>query len=91
MATLHMEVETVRSTYSNIMNVRSQLESEMQSMSNTVQNTVGSAWIGNSATEFMNEYEQWRSQMTTLLENLNTLASRLQAEITEWENMAARL
>jgi len=91
MATLHMEVEAARSTQSNMVNNRSQLESTVQTMTSAVQGLVGSAWMGNSANEFMNEYEQWRNTMNQLLEQLNTLNSRLMNEIVEWENMAAKL
>ena len=91
MATLHMEVEAARSTQSNMVNNRSQLESTVQTMTSSVQGLVGSTWMGNSANEFMNEYEQWRNTMNQLLEQLNTLNSRLMNEIVEWENMASKL
>lgn len=91
MATLHMEVETARSTQNSMVNSRSQLESTVQSMTSSVQGLVGSAWMGNSANEFMNEYEQWRNTMNQLMEQLNTLNTRLMNEIVEWENMAAKL
>lgn len=91
MATLHMEVESARSTQNSMVNSRSQLESTVQGMSSSVQGLVGSAWMGNSANEFMNEYEQWRNTMNQLMEQLNTLNTRLMNEIVEWENMAAKL
>ena len=47
--------------------------------------------MGNSATEFFNLYEQWKSNMNTTLENLNNMAAKLQAEINEWEQMASKL
>jgi len=90
MATLHMEVETARSTQSNMTNTHSQLMSMVQSMTSAV-NGLQPAWMGNSATEFFGEYEQWKSSMTTMLENLQTLSTRLQSEITEWESMASKL
>jgi WXG100 family type VII secretion target len=49
------------------------------------------AWMGNSATEFFGEYEQWRSTMNQMLEALNILNTRLGNEITEWESMASKL
>lgn len=90
MATLHMEVETARSTQSNMTNTHSQLMSMLQSMNSAV-NGLQPAWMGNSATEFFGEYEQWKSSMTTMLENLQTLSTRLSSEITEWESMASKL
>jgi len=90
MTTLHMEVETARSTQNNINNTHSQLTSMLQSMSSSV-NGLQPAWLGNSATEFFGEYEQWRSTMNTLLESLGTLNTRLGNEISEWEAAAAKL
>lgn len=90
MTTLHMEVETARSTQNNMTNTHSQWLSMLQSMNSAV-NGLQPAWMGNSATEFFSEYETWKSSMTTLLENLQTLSTRLSSEITEWESMASKL
>ena len=90
MATLHMEVETARSTHSSIVSTHQQLVSLLQSMTSSV-NGMQPAWMGNSATEFFGEYDQWRTNTTNILEQLNTLATRLQNEINEWEQMASRL
>jgi WXG100 family type VII secretion target len=90
MATLHMEVETARSTQNTMTNTHAQLTSMVQSMNNAV-NGLQPAWLGNSATEFFGEYDQWRGTTTQLLEALNTLTTRLNSEISEWESMASRL
>lgn len=90
MTTLHMEVETARSTQTTMVNTYQQLTSLLQSMTNAV-NGLQPAWMGNSATEFFGMYDQWRSSMNTLLENLNQMSSKLQAEINEWEQMASKL
>ncbi len=90
MATLHMDVETARSAQSNMTNTHQQLTSLLQTMTSTV-NGLQSAWMGNSATEFLGLYDQWKSSMNTLLDNLNTMSTRLQNEINEWEQMASKL
>lgn len=90
MTTLHMEVETARSTQNSLSNTQSQLLSLVQSLNSSV-NGLQPAWMGNSATEFFGEYEQWRSTMTQLLESLNVLGTRLGSEISEWETMASKL
>ena len=90
MPTLHMEVETARSTQGNLTNTHSQLVSLIQSLTGAV-NNLRPAWMGNSATEFFGQYDQWKSGMNTTLENLNAMATRLQNEINEWEQMASRL
>ncbi len=90
MATLHMDTEIARSTQNNMVNTYQQLSQLLQSMTSAV-NSLQPAWMGNSATEFFHLYEQWRSGMNTTLENLNTMAAKLQAEIAEWEAMAQKL
>jgi WXG100 family type VII secretion target len=91
MTTLHMDVESARSTQANIKSTHDQVLSEVGTITSAVQGMVGSVWLGNSATEFLNEYENWRSSMNTMLEALNTLGNRLQSEIAEWETMASKL
>jgi len=90
MTTLHMVVETARSTQNNINNTHSQFTSMLQSMSSSVSG-LQSDWMGNSATEFFGEYEQWRSTMNSMIESLGTLNTRLGNEISEWEAAAAKL
>jgi uncharacterized protein YukE len=47
--------------------------------------------MGNSATEFFGEYDQWRNTTTQLLDALNNMTTRLNSEISEWESMASKL
>lgn len=91
MATLHMEVEAARSTASTMKSSREQVEASVQAMGNSVTGLVGSGWQGNSASEFLSTYEQWRSTMTQLVQQLNELTGRLDNEINQWEQMAAKL
>jgi len=85
-----MEVETARSTQSNMSNTHGQLMSLLQSMNSSV-NGLQPAWQGNSATEFFGEYEQYRTTMNQMLEALSVLNTRLGNEITEWEAMSSKL
>lgn len=89
MPTLYMEVETARSVQSTMSNTYQQLANLLQSMSSSV-SSLQSAWMGPSATEFFNLYDQWKSGMNSTLENLNQMTGRLQAEITEWEQTASK-
>ena len=91
MATLHMDVETVRSTQSKMVQEQQQMTTELQNVTNAVNSTVGSAWVGNSATEFQSQYDGLRSNINTQLERLSELAQQLQNEINQWEEMAARM
>jgi uncharacterized protein YukE len=91
MATLHMDVESVRGTQSKMLSEKEAMLGELTSLTGQINNTVGSTWIGNSATEFQTQYEQLRSQITQQLETLEELANTLQSEITQWEEMSARM
>ena len=90
MTTLHMEVEVARSTQSILASSYQELTTLLSSMTSTV-NGLQPAWMGNSATQFFDEYEQWRNAVTQLSEQLNTLSTRLQNEINEWESAASGL
>lgn len=91
MATLHMDVESARTVQSKLVSTQGQLTTDVSTMTSSVQGMVGSSWMGNSATEFLNEYENWRGTMSQMLEALTTLSTRLQNEIAEWEAMASKL
>ena len=91
MPTLHMEVEVARQTRSNMMTQHQQLTSSLQAITTAVQNTVGSAWQGQSAMEFQQQYDQLRQSIMNQLEQLNQLASNLENEINQWEQMASRM
>lgn len=90
MPTLHMEVETARSTQNSMNNTYQQLNSMVQTMTGSVSG-LQPAWMGNSATEFFGLYDQWRSQMNQMLEQLNQMNQRLATEINEWDQMASKL
>lgn len=91
MATLHMDVESVQSAQSKMLQEKEAMLGELTSLTSQVNQTVGSAWIGNSATEFQQTYEQLRSQITQQLDALETLAGALQNEIAQWQEMSARM
>ncbi len=85
MATLHMDVESVRSTQANIVSVKSQLNDQVSALSSSVDGIVGSAWIAPGANQFQSEFQNWRSAMMQALDQLEQLATRLAAEANEWE------
>lgn len=91
MTTLHMDVPQVQTTRSKIQETHDNMTQLLSDVANTVNQTVGGPWVGNSATEFQGEFESLRGQVTTTLEQMQELANRLQSEIAQWEDMAARL
>lgn len=91
MATLHMDVETVQAAQAKMLQEKEAMMGELTSLTNQINQTVGTAWVGNSATEFQGQYENLRTQITNQLTELENLASNLQTEITQWQEMAARM
>ncbi len=90
MTTLHMEVEIAESAKSKMDNTYSSL-TELMSALNTSVSSLQTSWQGNSAGEFQQVYDSWKSNMNTTMQNLQQMATRLQSEITEWKNMAEKL
>ena len=91
MPTLHMEVETCRTAQQSIQQAAEQLEALITNVNNTLQGLHSGAWVGNSADQFFSESDPWCSSVKGKSEELTNLAMRLSSEITEWENMAAKL
>ena len=91
MATIRMEVETCRNTATAMINTKSSIEDQMGSLASTISNTVPGAWEAPSANEFQGAYQEWTSAMKQLMEQLATLQQRLNAEINEFEQTAAKL
>jgi len=91
MATIHMEVESCRNTSTTMTNTKASIEEQVNALSNTVNSTVGSAWIAPSANEFQSAYQEWSTTVRQLLEQLASLHQRLNAEIAEFETTASRL
>jgi len=86
-----MDVESVRSAQSKMVSEKEAMLGELQNLTNQINQTVGTAWVGNSASEFQQNYETLRNQITQQLEALAELAQKLQTEIAQWEDMAARM
>ena len=91
MATLHMDVEQVQAAQQKMVSEREALLNELGTLTNQINSIIGSAWQGNSATEFQQAYEQLRSQLNQQLTTLGELATALQTEITQWQEVACRM
>lgn len=91
MATLHMETDVARQTQTTLTNMHQQINNQIQTMTNAVATLQNGAWQGNSANEFYNLFQDWRSQANTLLQRLEELNQRLLREIQEWEQMSSKL
>lgn len=86
-----MEPESCRAVATQLGTARDALNEQITTLQGTVNNTVGSAWIAPSATQFQSAYEEWASAMKSLTDQLTDLQTRLNAEIVEFEQAAANL
>ena len=91
MATLHMNVESVQSAKSKMLSEREAMLAELNSLASQVNQVVGAVWVGNSANEFQQGFEQLRTQLNRQLEVLSDLTANLEAEIAQWQEVASRL
>jgi len=83
-----MEEEAVQGTQQKMVSQKEAMVNELSTLTNQIYQTVGSAWIGNSANEFQQQYDTLRGQITQQLEALGQLAQAMQAEIVQWQEMS---
>lgn len=86
-----MDVEQVQATQQKIVSEKETMLNELNTLTNQISSTVGSSWVGNSATEFQQAYEQLRNQINQQLTALGDLGTALQSEIAQWQDMASRM
>lgn len=91
MATLHMNVDSVQSARSRMLSEREAMLAELNALASQVNQVIGSAWIGNSANEFQQGFDQLRTQLNRQFEVLSELTANLEAEIAQWQEVASRL
>ena len=91
MTTLHMDTEVARKTATALRGLEESLSGEVKQMKGQVNNLVTSHWQGNSATQFDGEFQEWMGKANLEFGELIELASRLEAEIKNWEDAAQSL
>lgn len=91
MSELRMNVPEAQSTSSAIRNSVTQLQAELTTLNSRVTSMVGSEWQSNAATQFGQQFQEWQTQVKTLLDKMEELRGRLDREIAEWQEMSARL
>lgn len=91
MATLHFNTDAGRATSSQINNSCNMLIDQLNTLNSRINAMVGADWMGNSANQFQGEFQNWASQMQQCISALETLRTRLDSEINEWEVAASTL
>jgi WXG100 family type VII secretion target len=86
-----MEVEVCRSAVTSFNNGAQELTQLFQNLNNTINGMQSGAWVGNSANEFFSKYSEASGPLKNAADLLSTLSGQLSVEVTEWENMAAKL
>lgn len=85
MPILHMDTDACYAVKGQILNSKEAINDSMTQINSQVSSMVGSTWIAPGADQFKGEIEQWVSQVRQALENLQTLADRLQREVDGWD------
>ncbi len=91
MTTLHMDVEVARNVQRQLVTIHQTLQNLLSQASSEVGKLETGAWQGPSATQFYSLFGEWRTRTSRLLEEFQQLATRLQSEITQWEEAARAL
>ena len=91
MPTLHMDVEAIRSVQKQIVTNQSEMENLLTAINSSVETINQGAWMGNSAKQFFQMYEGWKSPMNHLLQTLQQMGTRLDSEVRQWEDTAREL
>ncbi len=90
MAILHMETDQAKSTHQTLSSQQHEIAGNVGQILGSV-NSLRPNWLGNSASQFFQQYDQWNAAMGKMLEELSLMTSQLQAEIADWEQTAAKL
>ena len=88
MSVLHMETSVARTTQSTMTATGQHFIENLQTMNNAME-SLRANWQGNSASQFLQEYDQLRTALATMFESVNSMSVRLNAEIDQWEQTAA--
>lgn len=83
-----MDTNTVRTSTQQMKQSAIQMTNLLQSISSDAQSA---NWVGPSHDQFISEVQRITQGIKTQIETLSILASRVEHEVTEWENVAASL
>lgn len=84
MPILTVEPDLLRATYGELNQKAQQLLDEELKLRQAA-SSLDMAWQGNSAAEFMTELERLQQQLRVLVQDLFTLAQRINREADRWE------
>ncbi|MBN2084162.1 MAG: WXG100 family type VII secretion target [Anaerolineales bacterium] len=91
MPTIHMDIEKVKAVWERTVLNAGEIEATIKSLTAAVDDMVGKDWIGNAATDFKKECEEFHRQVKKQSETMGDLSEQMRLEIVEWEAMNKEL
>ena len=91
MATLHMDIENMEQLLSAFVICQEKIEKSLLELDKKVNDVAGQYWIGNSASDFLHSYENLKKEFIEDLQSAENLRRILEMEMTEWQQMSARM
>jgi uncharacterized protein YukE len=91
MRMMHLNVETVNDVQELMNGSYTRIYDLITALTGAVQGLENGAWVGNSATQFFNDYETENAKWKYQLEEMRILTDRMKMEIEEWKEVASRM
>ncbi|MFZ5858009.1 MAG: WXG100 family type VII secretion target [Chloroflexota bacterium] len=86
MTTLHMDIDAMLRIQHSLLDIQGKIRDRSQALRRNYQG-LPHHWIGNSANEYFDYYNEFDGQITTIVERLGEIASELSVEIANYESL----
>lgn len=90
MTTIDMNIEAVQEIQRRLLEISYQIENRLRPLQNNVHN-LPPQWQGTSADQFFEQFGEVEGSISSVMETLNEIASRLSEDIAYWESVADKL
>ena len=90
MTTIDMNIEAVQEIQRRLLEISYQIENKLRPLQNNVHN-LPPQWQGISADQFFEQFGEVEGSISSVMETLNEIASRLSEDIAYWESVADKL
>jgi uncharacterized protein YukE len=87
---MHMNVENVTVVKDLMAKDQEKIDEMINTLTAAINGLEAGAWVGNSATQFFQDYETINLAMKRHLEIMRIFAERFEAEINEWKHVAEK-
>ena len=87
---MHMNVENVIAVKDLMVKDRENIDEMIKTLTAAINGLQEGAWVGNSATQFFQDYETMNMALKNQLEIMRIFAERFEAEINEWKYVAEK-